>query len=216
MSIRLRVKTPLTFFLASGNAHKVAELQALARASAVPVAIRSAREVGGMPLVEEDTGTFVGNARKKAQALRALIPADAWALADDSGVCVDALDGAPGVESAYYAGPQGDPAANLSRLVAVMRGVPPERRGAQFRCVLVALGSNGEENVFTGECAGRLLDEPKGGAGFGYDPLFVPDGYAQSYAELGDDVKNLISHRAQAWKALAAWVVGLPRATGSI
>lgn len=208
MSIRPRVKTPLTFFLASGNAHKVAELQALARASSVPVVIRSAREVGGMPPVEEDTGTFVGNARKKALALRAVIPAEAWALADDSGVCVDALDGAPGVESAYYAGPQGDPAANLARLVAAMRSVPANRRGAQFRCVLVALGPNGEEKVFAGECAGRLLYLPKGGAGFGYDPLFVPDGYAQSYAELGDDVKNLISHRARAWKALAAWVAG--------
>lgn len=210
MSIRHRVKTPLTFFLASGNAHKVAELQALAQASGVPVLIRSAREVGGMPPVEEDTGTFIGNARKKAQALRARVPAGAWALADDSGVCVDALEGAPGVESAYYAGPQGDPAANLARLVAVMRDVPSNRRAAQFRCVLVALGPKGEERVFSGECAGRLLDEPKGGSGFGYDPLFVPDGYTQSYAELGDEVKNRISHRAQAWQSLAAWVAGEP------
>lgn len=194
----------LTCFLASGNAHKVGELQALARASSLPVDIRSAREVGGMPAVEEDTGTFIGNARKKALALRPLLPAGAWALADDSGVCVDALDGAPGVESAYYAGPQADPAANLARLVAVMRAVPAPQRGAQFRCVLVAIGPGGEEHVGEGVCAGRLLVEPKGGAGFGYDPLFVPDGYAQSYAELGDAVKNVISHRARAWAALAA------------
>lgn len=197
---------PLTLFLASGNAHKAAELQSLAAASALPLAIRSAREVGGMPPVDEDTGTFVGNARKKALALRPRLPAGAWALADDSGVCVDALDGAPGVESAYYAGPQGDPVANLARLVTEMRGVPASRRGAQFRCVLVVLGPAGEEQIFDGACPGRLLDEPRGGAGFGYDPLFVPDGYTESYAELGDAVKNRISHRAQAWSALAAWV----------
>ncbi len=198
----------MTFYLASGNAHKAAELQALAAASALPVAVRSARELGGMPAVEEDTGSFVGNARKKAQALRPLLPAGAWALADDSGVCVDALGGAPGVESAYYAGPQADPAANLARLVAEMRGVPPARRGAHFRCVLVALGPAGEEQVFDGACAGRLLDAPQGGAGFGYDPLFVPAGFTQSYAELGDEVKNRISHRARAWAALAAWIRG--------
>ncbi|MBL9210605.1 MAG: non-canonical purine NTP pyrophosphatase [Opitutaceae bacterium] len=194
--------SPLTFFLASGNAHKVGELQALARASGRRIDIRSAREVGGMPDVVEDTGTFIGNARKKARALLPLLPAGAWALADDSGVCVDALGGAPGVESAYYAGPQADPAANLARLVTEMRLVPAAQRGAQFRCVLVALGPGGEECLGEGACTGRLLFEPKGGAGFGYDPLFVPDGYALSYAELGDDVKNQISHRARAWAAL--------------
>jgi XTP/dITP diphosphohydrolase len=196
----------MKFFLASGNAHKVAELQALADASGLPIEIVSARAVGGMPPVEEDTGTFVGNARKKAQALRAKLPADAWALADDSGVCVDALDGAPGVESAYYAGPQGDSAANLAKLIAVMRDVPDDRRGAHFLCVLVALGPGGEELVFEGVCGGRLLREPRGGAGFGYDPIFVPHGQTQSYAELGDEVKNRLSHRAQAWAKLAEWV----------
>src|ERR1051326_6312163 len=109
----------MKLFLASGNAHKVAEFQALASASRIPVEIISARAVGGMPPVVEDTGTFLGNARKKAQALRAKVPAGAWGLADDSGICVDALDGGPSVESAYYAGPQGDPAANLAKLVGV-------------------------------------------------------------------------------------------------
>lgn len=203
---------PLTFYLASGNAHKVAELQLLARASELPVRIASAREVGGMPPVEEDTGTFVGNARKKALALRTLIPADAWALADDSGLCVDALDGAPGVESAYYAGPDGDGAANLAKLVTVMRDVPPAARGARFRCVLVAIGPGADEHVFEGACEGRLLHAPRGGAGFGYDPLFVPDGYAQSFSELGDDVKNRLSHRARAWARLTAWLK--PAVTG--
>ncbi len=198
----------MIFYLASGNAHKVAELQALADRSAVSAVIHSAREVGGMPAVDEDTGTFVGNARKKAQALRPLIPRDAWALADDSGVCVDALHGAPGVESAYFAGPEGDARANLAKLVDVMRDVPDEQRGAQFRCLLLVLGPGGAEHVFEGACTGRLLREPLGVAGFGYDPLFVPDGYTESYAQLGDDVKKEISHRALAWSKLATWLRG--------
>lgn len=196
----------MKLYFASGNPHKAAELQSLADASGVPVEIISARAVGGMPPVVEDAGTFVGNARKKALALRERIPAEAWSLSDDSGVCVDALDGGPGVESAYYAGPQADPKANLAKLVDVMREVPDTRRGAYFACVLLLAGPGGAEHVFEGRCDGRLLVEPRGGGGFGYDPLFVPDGFTQSYAELGDDVKNSLSHRARAWKKLAEWV----------
>jgi XTP/dITP diphosphohydrolase len=198
----------MTFYLASGNAHKVAELQSLAEISALPIKIRSAREVGGMPAVVEDAGTFSGNARKKAVALRPLLPGNAWALADDSGLCVDALGGAPGVESAYYAGPHGDGAANLSKLIAALRDVPDARRGAQFRCVLFAIGSGGEERIFEGVCTGRLLHSPRGGAGFGYDPLFVPEGHWESFAELGDETKNTLSHRARAWARMAEWVRG--------
>ena len=196
----------ITFYLASGNAHKVAELQSLADASHLPVAIKSAAAVGGMPPVVEDTGTFFGNARKKALALQERVPAGTWSLADDSGVCVDALGGAPGVESAYYAGPQGDSVANLRKLVEVMREVAPAERGARFYCVLCAVGPRGEERVFEGACEGMLLATPRGVAGFGYDPLFVPNGYALSYAELGDSVKSRISHRAQAWAKLAEWL----------
>lgn len=161
-----------------------------------------------MPAVVEDAGTFVGNARKKARALHAKLPPGSWALADDSGVCVDALDGGPGVDSAYYAGPQGDPAANLAKLVTVMRDVPEARRGAHFTCVLLLIGPEGDEHVFEGQCPGRLRRDPRGGAGFGYDPLFVPEGYEQTYAELGDEVKNQISHRARAWEKLAEWLRG--------
>ena len=197
----------MKLFLASGNAHKAVELQALANESPasrfLPIEIVSARAVGGMPEVAEDTGTFIGNARKKALALRAKLPADAWALADDSGVCVDALDGGPGVESAYYAGPEGDFAANLQKLVHVMRDVPEEKRGAHFVCVLVVCGPDGAEHIFQGRCVGRLLVEPRGGGGFGYDPLFMPDGFACSYAEMSDAEKNAISHRARAWAKLA-------------
>ena len=195
-------------YLASGNAHKAAEFALLAADSGLALDIQSARAVGGMPPVEEDTGTFVGNAGKKARALAARVPAGAWVLADDSGLCVDALDGGPGVESAYYAGPQGDSAANLRKLIEVIRGVPDERRGAHFLCVLLVVTDAGEELVFQGVCGGQLLHEPRGGAGFGYDPIFVPDGFGQSYAELGDDVKNRISHRARAWARLAEWARG--------
>jgi XTP/dITP diphosphohydrolase len=203
----IRLKFPLMkLFLASGNAHKVAELQALAIGGGLDVEIISAHAVGGMPEVAEDTGTFVGNARKKALALRTKLPSEAWALADDSGLCVDALGGAPGVESAYYAGPQGDGAANLKKLVTVLRDVPDERRGAHFVCVLLLRGPEGAEMIFEGRCVGRVQHEPRGGAGFGYDPIFVPAGQTLSFSELGEAVKNGISHRARAWALLADWV----------
>lgn len=192
-------------YLASGNAHKVAEMGALAARDGLAVEIVSAKALGGMPPVVEDTGTFVGNARKKARALWEIAPRGSVVLADDSGVCVDHLDGGPGVESAYFAGPQGDAAANLRKLTEVMRGVPEGRRGARFYCLLFLIDETGEEHVFEGECAGTLLDEPRGGAGFGYDPLFVPDGFTESYAELGDEAKSRLSHRARAWARLSAW-----------
>lgn len=202
----------MKLFLASGNAHKVAEFQALATATAastrLKIEIFSARAVGGMPAVVEDAGTFVGNARKKARALRAIAPRDAWVLADDSGLCVDALDGGPGVESAYYAGPQGDGAANLARLVETMRDVPDEKRGAHFVCVLFLIAGDGRELVAEGKVEGRLLKSPRGGSGFGYDPVFQPSGFIQSYAELAEDEKNQISHRGRAWRALLGSLEG--------
>lgn len=192
--------------LASGNAHKAEEFRALVAGSGLNVVIGSAREAGGMPAVAEDTGTFAGNARQKAQALRARLPAGSWVLADDSGLCVDALDGAPGVESAYFAGPAGDGAANLAKLVRELAGVPDDRRAAHFVCVLFVAGPEGQEFVFEGRCDGRLRREPRGGAGFGYDPLFVPEGEGLTFAELGDAVKNRLSHRARAWARLTAWL----------
>lgn len=193
--------------LASGNAHKVAEMQRLADATPATRA-RGVRIVPAqkMPPVEEDTGTFTGNARKKAAALQAALPPDAWVLADDSGVCVDALGGAPGVESACYAGPQGDAAANLRKLAEVMRDVSEGQRAARFVCVLLLRGPGDEEQVFEGRCEGVLGREPRGGKGFGYDPLFVPEGFACTYAELSESEKNAISHRGRAWSKLAAWL----------
>ena len=237
----------MKLYLASGNAHKVQEFQSLADASGQGIEIVSAKAIGGMPPVVEDAGTFVGNATKKARALRALLekitkaPVDpefykriqrkqsegligqgasrspgellhqssnaegAWVFADDSGLCVDALGGAPGVESAYYAGPQGDSAANLAKLVQTMRDVPDDRRGAYFVCVLVLIDGAGQERVFEGRCDGHLLREPRGGAGFGYDPLFVPVGHETSLAEIDGALKNQLSHRGRAWEQLAEW-----------
>ncbi len=192
--------------LASGNRHKAEEFQRLADESGLPLTIVPANP---MPDVVEDAGTFVGNARKKARALQAQLPAGSWVLADDSGVCVDALAGAPGVESAYFAGPQHDAAANLRKLTEVMRGVPDGRRTARFVCVLVLLGEAGSEEVFEGRCEGVLAHEPAGGRGFGYDPLFIPEGFACTYAQLAEAEKNRISHRGRAWAQLAKSKAGL-------
>ncbi len=197
----------MVIHLASGNRHKAQEMQRLADETPASAG-RGLRVVPAekMPPVVEDTGTFVGNARKKAMALQAVLPPDAWVLADDSGVCVDALGGAPGVESAYYAGPQSDPAANLRKLAEVMRDVPEGKRGARFVCVLLLRGPGGAEQIFEGRCEGMLGREPRGGKGFGYDPLFVPEGFACTYAEISESEKNAISHRGRAWAQLATWL----------
>ncbi|MCF3651897.1 non-canonical purine NTP pyrophosphatase [Synoicihabitans lomoniglobus] len=198
-------------YLASGNTHKVSELQRLADADDLPVDIHSAREVGGMPEVVEDTGTFVGNATKKAVALLAQLPAGAWALADDSGICVDALGGAPGVESAYFAGPVGDDDANLQKLVTDMRHVSSAERGAHYVCVLQLAGPDGLTATFEGRCHGTLAIEPDGSGGFGYDPLFIPAGYSDTFGVLPAETKQALSHRARAWQELAAWMRRQPR-----
>jgi XTP/dITP diphosphohydrolase len=188
--------------LASGNRHKAEEFQRLADVSGLALHVTPASP---MPEVVEDAGTFVGNARKKALALRGALPPGSWVLADDSGVCVDALGGAPGVESAYFAGPHHDPAANLRKLEEVMRDVPADRRAARFVCVLLLLAPDGSEQVFEGRCEGVLAHAPIGGKGFGYDPLFIPTGFDRTYAQLTEEEKNAISHRGRAWRQLADW-----------
>ena len=192
-------------YLASGNSHKVRELQELADAVSLPLDFRSARELGGMPEVIEDTGTFRGNAEKKARALLPVVPAGAWVLADDSGICVDALDGAPGVESAYFAGPEGDDEANLRKLVEVMRGKPVIERKAHYVCLLYMVCGDAGGFSFVGECHGTLADKPAGSEGFGYDPLFVPDGFHESLGLLAPATKRKLSHRAKAWAKLVEW-----------
>lgn len=195
----------MKLYLASGNSHKIRELKELVKTSNLRFEVFSAADVGGMPVVVEDTGTFVGNARKKATALKALLPHDAWALADDSGICVDALGGAPGVESAYFAGSNGDDQANLDKLVQSMRGVPEEQRGAHYVCVLILLSPDNQEYLFEAKCEGSLAHETRGTEGFGYDPFFIPRGYSETLGVLPAETKQKLSHRAKAWAELVAW-----------
>ncbi|MBT5901859.1 MAG: RdgB/HAM1 family non-canonical purine NTP pyrophosphatase [Opitutaceae bacterium] len=197
---------PQSLFLASGNPHKVRELQELSDQAGLRLRFHSAKEIGGMPDVVEDTGTFEGNARKKAHALRALVPPHAWVLADDSGICVDALEGGPGVESAYFAGPENDDDANLTKLIEVMRSVPTAQRGAHYVCVLYLIAKHGGEHVFEGKCHGQLAVKPTGKGGFGYDPLFVPDGFTDTFGVLPATTKQELSHRGAAWQKLARWM----------
>ena len=180
---------------ASGNKHKVAEIGAMLRPrgwDVVPLSLT----------VDEDAATFVGNAEKKARA--ALAQSGLASLADDSGLEVDALDGAPGVHSARYAGEPCDDAANNAKLLAALAGVPDERRTARFRCALVFVDGDGTRLVAEGACEGRIGRAPRGTGGFGYDPLFLVDGDAagRTMAELAPDEKNRISHRARALETM--------------
>lgn len=195
-----------TIVIATGNAHKVEEFNRLAAVFALPdIRFISAKDAlaDGMPHVVEDAGTFVGNARLKARALRNRVPADFFVLADDSGLCVDALDGAPGVETAYYAGPQATAQENRAKLLDALRGVPAEKRGAHFVCLLLLISPDGSETVFEGKCAGTIAEADAGTGGFGYDPVFRPTGCAETFAELDGDVKDRLSHRGNAFAALA-------------
>ena len=148
---------------------------------------------------EETAETFAGNARLKAVALAARHPG-AWVLADDSGLEVAALGGAPGVRSARYAGRDGDTPANNALLLRNMDGV--EDRRARFTCAMVLFDPNGHEHVVERHCEGRILAAPSGAGGFGYDPLFVPDGHERTFAELSPEEKNAISHRGRALAAV--------------
>ena len=186
--------------IASGNAHKAAEFTQLLDGSDFQV--QSAAVCGGMPEVEETGTTFVANAQLKAEALRAAAPPGAWVLADDSGLEVDALDGAPGIYSARYAGPDATDADNVAKLLAALSGVPAARRTARFRCALCRIDPDGRIQHFEGSCEGHISDAPSGTSGFGYDLVFVPEGYDQSFAELGEAVKAQLSHRARAVAAM--------------
>lgn len=183
----------MTILLATRNRHKVEEIRRIfGRAGAGLV---SADEVPGLPAeVEEDAETFEGNALKKARTLRDA--SGLWTLADDSGLEAAALGGAPGVRSARYAGPAADTDANNRRLLRELAG--REDRRARFRCVIALCAPDGREWTVEGACAGRIAESPRGDGGFGYDPLFIPDGYDRTFAELGADVKNRISHRGRA------------------
>jgi XTP/dITP diphosphohydrolase len=188
--------------LATQNEHKVREMIAiLNEAIVVPAgAIVSASSVGGPEVAETET-TFAGNALLKAKALAA--HAGLPAIADDSGLCVEVLGGAPGVFSARWAGGHGDDAANLALLLDQLRDVPVPKRAAWFECAAVLVIPSGEEWVATGRLMGSLTTAARGSGGFGYDPIVVPAGETRTCAELGAVEKNAISHRGRAFRNLA-------------
>lgn len=195
-----------TVVIATGNAHKVEEFNRLAADAGLKnVRFISAKDCvpGGMPHVVEDSGTFEGNARLKAIALRKIVPENYFVMADDSGLCVDILNGAPGVETAYYAGPDATHAENRAKLVRALDGIPPEKRGAHFYCLLFLITPENEEKIFDGACQGFISEnERDAGFGFGYDPVFLPAGYDKTFAELSGEIKDRLSHRGNAFAAL--------------
>lgn len=187
--------------LATRNPHKVAELRAILL-PVLPGAQILGAEAFDVPEPVEDEVTFAGNALIKARQLAEAT--GLLALADDSGICVDAMGGAPGVFSARWCGRHGDDAANLELLLAQMADVPERRRGASFVCAAAMAAPDGREEVAEGVMRGSLLFAPRGENGFGYDPIFRPEGLSVSSDELTPERKEAISHRGKAFRALAA------------
>ncbi len=183
--------------LASRNRHKLLELRTFLQD--LPVEVVSVDDAHPGLVLVEDGLTFAENALKKAREV--FQGTRSPALADDSGLEVFYLNGRPGVRSARYAGDGATDDENNEKLLRQMRGVPARRRGAQFRAVLALVGP-GLEEVATGFCQGHLTEVPRGTNGFGYDPIFTPDGLDRTYAELTQEEKNRISHRFRAFAAL--------------
>ncbi len=203
-----------TLLIATRNAHKVGEIRQILSDG---FRFLTLNDFPGAPAVVEDVETFAGNAEKKARTLARWLhgkefPSPFYVLADDSGLEVDALNGAPGIYSARFAamdsGKDGNSsdAENNAKLLKLLRDLPLEKRTARFRCVLAltSLDKSSEPTKFAeGVCEGTIAFTPSGRGGFGYDPLFVPNGYKQSFSELGEEAKNKISHRSQALAQLA-------------
>jgi XTP/dITP diphosphohydrolase len=211
-----------TLLIATRNRHKVAEIRAILGGQFQFLTLDG---FPGAPKVVEDADTFAGNAAKKAVALANWLAASNsklkiknsnpdFVLADDSGLEVDVLDGAPGVHSARFAAldktENSSDADNNAKLLRLLKDVPPEKRTARFRCVIalvqIANQKPQSQNLFDGACEGKILCAPSGKNGFGYDPLFVPDGFEKTFAEMGDDAKNKFSHRAKALAKVGAFL----------
>jgi XTP/dITP diphosphohydrolase len=190
-----------TLVVASRNQKKAQEMVALLQPCGVR--LRSLADLPDAPHVEETGTTFAENALLKAsQVARAT---GHWALADDSGLEVDALGGAPGVRSARYAGPNASDADNRIQLLRELRGVPAAERGGRFVCHLAVADATGQSRVqVEAYCRGVIVDSERGQHGFGYDPLFLIPEYGRTFGELGPAVKSLISHRARAFRELIA------------
>jgi XTP/dITP diphosphohydrolase len=219
-----------TLLIATRNAHKVAEIRAILGGQ---FQFLTLGDFPAAPKVIEDADTFAGNATKKAVELASWISENSkldFVLADDSGLEVDALGGKPGVHSARFAAEDSaisgntPDADNNAKLLRLLKDIPLGKRTARFRCVIALVSVAGGASVpasrlvsslappilFDGTCEGRILSEPHGQNGFGYDPLFVPDGFTQSFAELGENVKNKLSHRAKALEKLKNYFSKLP------
>ncbi len=197
-----------TLLLATNNRHKVAELRTLFTGCGWRLATPAEL---GISLEPEETGSsYAENARLKARAFAQA--AGLWSLADDSGLEVDALGGAPGVRSARYAGPGAGDQANLDKLLTALAGFSPERRTARFRCAAVLVDPAAGEWHAEAAWEGRILDAPRGSGGFGYDPVFLPDGWELTSAEVDQATKDAASHRGQAFRALRPAVEAWARA----
>ncbi len=188
--------------LATRNAHKTAEIRAMIGGC---FEILNATEFPDFPEIEETGDSFLENARLKAEGISARI--EGWVLSDDSGLEVDALGGAPGVWSSSYGGEEGNHGKNNSRLLQEMAGKPD--RSARFRCTMVLARDGREVAHFSGCVEGRLVEALHGSGGFGYDPLFIPAGHDATFAELGEVVKNSLSHRSRALEQVVAYLDGI-------
>ena len=194
-------RPPVRLVLATANPGKLAELARILADEHADVVLASRDEFSGAPDVAETGATFAENALLKAHAMADFTGLPA--VADDSGLCVDALGGMPGVLSARWSGRHGDDAANLQLVLAQTADVSDERRGARFVCAAALVLPGGEEHVTEGVVTGRLIREPRGRNGFGYDPIFVPDGFDLTTAEMAPADKDRISHRGRALRGLA-------------
>lgn len=181
-----------TLIIASNNKHKINELKKILKESKFKVL--SMAEAGFFHEVEETGQTFEENAILKARSIA--LEKHTFVFADDSGLEVEALDNRPGIYSARYAGDGASDRDRIDKLLGELKG--KTNRAARFVCVIAISAPDGKVETFRGEVHGEIVDAPKGSHGFGYDPVFMPDGYSQTFAELGDEVKNKISHRSKA------------------
>ena len=186
--------------LATRNAKKLAELDRLLASAGLDVEILGSDAFSDLPEIEETGSTFAENSLIKARAVAA--HTGLIAIADDSGLCVDALDGQPGIYSARWAGPGATDESNLDLVLEQIRDVEPAQRTAHFACAAALVLPSGQEYVVQGQVNGVLLTQRRGVGGFGYDPIFLPDGFDITTAEMTSDQKDAISHRGQAMRAL--------------
>lgn len=186
--------------LATRNQHKIVELRRILQSAGLAIDLIGTEEFPELPEVAETGTTFAANALVKARDVASRT--GLVAIADDSGLSVDALNGMPGILSARWAGRHGDDNANLTLLLAQLADVPAQRRSAAFHCAAAVATPDGDERVVEGVLEGSIVEQPRGENGFGYDPIFTPNGYVLTTAQLTPDEKDAISHRGQAFRAL--------------